>query len=122
MCPCWLANGQGKESLVLVVHFLIVPPYLKGQVPWPRSLHTTTWYEDRAKIWSSYTETEPGAWGAIRAELPKPLSVHAWGWQVETGGHCQHAHWVSHKRAWWPSAESQGTERVHWPLTLYTAA
>ena len=74
--------------------------------------------EIRAKIWSSYTD--PGDWGVIWAELPRPLSIHARGWQVETARHCQHAHWVSHKNAWCLSAESQCTERVHWPSpTLY---
>lgn len=115
-----LLTIRAKRALYWWLHFLIVLPYLKGQVPWPRSHHMTTWCEIRAKIWSSYTD--PGDWGVIWAELPRPLSVHARGWQVETARHCQHAHWVSHKNAWCLSGKSQCTERVHWPLPLYTAA
>ena len=62
--------------------------------PSPSQTLPKNWGKIRAKILSSYTETDPGAWGVIWAELLRPLSAHARGWQVEWDRHSQHAQWA----------------------------
>ena len=55
---CWLANNESVESLALAT-----VPHCTSQckgVDVPGLLYSIAWYEIRAKIWSSYGETDQG--------------------------------------------------------------